>query len=63
MIWQDLFVALALVMVWEGLIPTLNPAMFRQMMSNLLQMDDRKLRIMGLVSMSIGAFLVYLIKN
>ncbi len=61
--WQDLFVAIALVLVWEGLMPTLNPELFRKMLNSLLQMDDAKLRMMGLTSMLIGAVLVYLIKH
>jgi len=61
--WQDLFVAAALVLVWEGLLPALNPTMFRQVMNSISGMDDSKLRVMGLSSMILGAFLVYLIKN
>jgi len=61
--WQDLFVAAALVLVWEGLLPALNPTMFRQVMSSISGMDDKKLRVMGLSSMVLGAALVYLIKN
>jgi len=63
MIWQDLLVAAALVLVWEGLLPALNPNMFRQLMSSISGMDDKKLRVMGLTSMIFGAVLVYLIKQ
>ncbi len=61
--WQDLLVAMALVLVWEGLIPTINPSGFRSLLATLQQMDDKKLRIMGLSSMVIGAFLVFIIKH
>ena len=63
MIWQDLLVAAALVLVWEGLLPALNPNMFRQLMSSISSMDNKKLRVMGLSSMIFGAVLVYLIKQ
>jgi len=63
MIWQDLLVAAALVLVWEGLLPALNPGMFRQVMSSISGMDDKKLRVMGLSSMILGAVLVFLIKQ
>ena len=63
MLWQELFVVLAMVMVWEGLLPTINPAFFRQLMAKVIQMDDNQLRQMGLISMSIGAVLLYLLKT
>jgi len=54
---------MALVMVWEGLIPTLNPELFRRMMTRIIQMQDAEIRRMGLSSMIIGAVLVYWLKN
>jgi uncharacterized protein len=61
--WQDLLVAMALVLVWEGLMPTINPTAFRSLLATLQKMDDKKLRIMGLSSMILGAFLVFIIKQ
>lgn len=61
--WQELFIALALVMVWEGLMPSINPSIFRKMLENVIKMSDKSLRTMGLSSMLIGAVLVYLIKQ
>ncbi|MFK5895154.1 MAG: DUF2065 domain-containing protein [Pseudomonadota bacterium] len=61
--WQDLLVAMALVLVWEGLMPTINPAAFRNLLATLQEMDDKKLRIMGLSSMILGAVLVFIIKQ
>jgi uncharacterized protein len=61
--WQELLVAMALVLVWEGLMPTINPSGFRRLLSTLQEMDDKKLRIMGLSSMILGAVLVFIIKQ
>lgn len=61
--WQDFFVAFALLMVWEGLLPSISPAFFRRFLENMLQMDDASLRRTGLISMIIGAVLVYFIKQ
>ena len=61
--WQELLVAMALVLVWEGLMPTINPSGFRSLLSTLQELDDKKLRIMGLSSMILGAFLVFIIKQ
>ncbi len=60
--WQDLFTALALVLVIEGIMPFLNPQGWRQTMSTIAQMDDKALRIAGLVSMVVGVVLLYLVR-
>ncbi|MCF6354253.1 MAG: DUF2065 domain-containing protein [Candidatus Polarisedimenticolaceae bacterium] len=59
--WHDLFVALALVMVIEGMLPFLNPNGMRQMMRKMSEMDDRTLRMTGLASMLVGVTVLYLI--
>ena len=61
--WQDLFSAIALVLVFEGLLPFLTPTGYRKAMISMLQMDDRKLRLMGLGSMLSGLFFLYLVRH
>jgi uncharacterized protein len=61
--WQDLLVALALVLVIEGLIPFWKPQAMRQMLELLAQMDDRSIRTAGLVSMVAGLLLLYLVRH
>ena len=61
--WQDLLSAIALVLVFEGLLPFLTPTSYRKAMITMLQMDDNKLRIMGLGSMFAGLFFLYLVRN
>ncbi len=61
--WQDLFSALALVLVIEGLLPFLTPGGYRKILAGMLDMDDRKLRMMGLISMFAGLFFLYLVRN
>lgn len=58
--WQDLFRALALVLVLEGLLPFVNPARLRQMLLQIAQVDDRTLRTAGLVSMIAGILILQL---
>lgn len=60
--WQDLLAALALVLVIEGLMPFLNPAGWRRTISMIAQMDDKSLRIAGLVSMVAGVVLLYIVR-
>lgn len=61
--WMDFLAALALVMVIEGLLPALSPLTYRKAMLTMSRMDERSLRITGLVSMVAGAVFLYLIKN
>ena len=59
---HDLLVALALLLILEGLIPGLNPGMWRQLMQQLAQMEDRKIRLVGLGSMVAGAVMLSLLR-
>lgn len=61
--WFDLWVALALLLVLEGLLPALAPATFRKALWSMVKMDERTLRITGLLSMVLGALLLYWLKN
>lgn len=60
--WGDLLTALALVFVIEGMLPFLNPQSLRRMLVTVAQMDDRTLRITGLVSMACGLLLLYWVR-
>ena len=57
--WDSIWIALGLVLVIEGLMPALNPKGFKKTMSTIRELDESTLRVMGLMSMSIGATVVY----
>jgi len=59
--WHDLWVALALLLVLEGIWPFLSPDSMRQMLLMLVQQDNRSLRISGLISMISGVVLLYFV--
>ena len=59
--WYELLVALALVLVIEGVMPFLNPAAVRRTLLLVAQLDDNVLRFVGLTSMLLGVILLYLI--
>ncbi len=63
MAWQDLWAALALMLVLEGILPFLNPGRFRSMVRMLDEMDDALVRRIGLVSMLAGLGLLYLVRS
>lgn len=52
--WTDLFHALALVMVIEGLMPFLSPDRWREMMVRLCNVDSRNLRLFGGAVVAVG---------
>jgi len=60
--WNDLWAALALLMVIEGIVPFINPGAVKRMMATLAQMDDHSLRMAGLVSMLAGVALLYWVR-
>ncbi len=59
--WQELLIALAMVMVLEGILPFISPDAMRKMMQAACRMDDKSLRISGLVSMILGVAMLYLV--
>lgn len=61
--WHEILVAGALMLVLEGLLPILNPKMFKQMMLSVSEMTDQQLRLTGIISMVIGAIAIYVLKH
>ncbi len=62
MMWQDLWTALALVLVIEGVLPFINPNGMRNVWQQMVQMDDKSLRIAGLASMIAGLIVLSLVR-
>jgi len=61
--WADLGAALALVLVFEGLIPFLSPRGYRSMVQQMAQMPEQMLRNVGLVLIIVGLLSLYLIRG
>ena len=59
--WHDLWVAMALMLVLEGIWPFLNPDSMRQILIMVARQENRSLRISGLISMICGVILLYLV--
>jgi uncharacterized protein YjeT (DUF2065 family) len=58
----DLLLALALVLIIEGLLPGLNPTLWRNMVKQMAELDDQKIRLIGIGSMIAGAVLFNLVQ-
>lgn len=59
--WDDVVRAIALLLVFEGMLPFLSPDGWRQAMIQAGKLSDKTLRIIGLVSMLVGVLILYLV--
>jgi uncharacterized protein len=60
--WQDFLAALALMLVIEGMLPFVSPAVMRQAFITMASMNDRALRLSGFLSMAAGVGLLYILR-
>lgn len=60
--WIELFTAIALVLIIEGLLPFISPEGFRRYMHKAMALPDRQLRVVGLLSMVAGVVVLYLVR-
>lgn len=61
--WHDVALAFCLVLVLEGILPFVSPRSWRNALYAAMQLDDRSLRIVGLVSMLLGVGLLYFVNG
>lgn len=57
--WHDLLNAVALLLILEGLMPFLSPSHLKQTYAQLLELPDKTLRTIGLVSVIAGILLLF----
>jgi uncharacterized protein YjeT (DUF2065 family) len=56
---QLFFIGVALVMIFEGILPFLSPRLWRRAMQHMMMQSDFSLHVMGFVSMILGVALLY----
>ena len=61
--WNELWIALALLLILEGVFPFLSPEMVRKALAAIHQLTDSQLRFAGLTSMLTGVVLLYIINR
>jgi uncharacterized protein len=62
MAWQDILSAIALMLVFEGIMPFMSPASYRKTMVEVLKKEDRVLRNIGLFAMLCGLGLLWIVR-
>lgn len=61
--WSDLFTALALYLVIEGLMPFASPGGWRKSLDMIRQLNDGQLRVFGLTMMVAGLALLLIVRG
>lgn len=57
-----IWIALALLLVLEGLMPAINPGAWRRMFEQIMQLNDQQIRTVGLVSMVLGLIMLWVLQ-
>lgn len=60
--WYDLFTAIALMLIIEGLLPFLNPDRYKKMLEMMEKISNNQLRAMGLIVIVVGVVLLTLVR-
>lgn len=60
---QLLLTAVALMLVFEGILPFLAPGVWRETFRRLTEMSDGQIRFIGITSMLIGLLMLYFVRN
>ena len=63
MLWNDLFTAVALLLVLEGLMPFLNPAGFKRALIQIAALSDGVLRGFGFAAITAGLLLLWWLRG
>jgi len=60
---ENLLLALALMLVIEGILPFIVPTLWRDTFRRLTELTDGQIRFVGLTSMLVGMMLLYLVRH
>lgn len=55
------FTALALMLIFEGVLPFFSPQCYKRVFEQMLKMSDGQIRFLGLASMLIGLVLLWML--
>ena len=61
--WADLFAALAIFCILEGVMPFINPSGVKRILSRIAALEDREMRIAGFVSMFVGLAILFAVRS
>ncbi len=59
--WEIFLIAVALMLILEGMLPFLSPQTWREAFRKLIEINDNQIRFIGLTSMLIGLMLLLIV--
>ncbi len=59
--WETFLIAIALMLILEGMLPFLSPQTWREAFKKLIDANDNQIRFVGLTSMLIGLMLLLIV--
>lgn len=59
--WETFLIAVALMLILEGMLPFLSPGTWREAFRKLIEINDNQIRFIGLTSMLIGLMLLLIV--
>lgn len=59
--WETFLIAVALMLILEGMLPFLSPQTWREAFRKLIEINDNQIRFIGLTSMLIGLMLLLIV--
>lgn len=59
--WETFLMAIALMLILEGMLPFLSPQTWREAFRKLIEINDNQIRFIGLTSMLIGLMILLLV--
>ncbi len=60
--WSDLWAGIALLLVFEGILPFIYPAKWKSLLKAVSSQSDHSLRIMGFLSMMLGLLIIQVVR-
>jgi uncharacterized protein YjeT (DUF2065 family) len=61
--WSEIFTAVALVLVIEGMLPFVSPGRYKQLVAQIVRLTDSQLRTYGLSAMIGGIMLLFFLRG
>jgi len=59
--WETFLIAIALMLILEGMLPFLSPQTWREAFKKLTEINDNQIRFIGLTSMLVGLALLLIV--
>ena len=59
--WETFPIAIALMLILEGVLPFLSPQTWREAFRKLIEINDNQIRFVGLTSMLVGLMLLLIV--